>query len=111
MELKKRMIEIHNKVDGVYNDLNAKIEHLSTHMKTLYNQIVHVASSSKRPIGTLSGKFKANPKKYCQAITLRREGELPSREPWVEEVRNGKEDEKPRGKENISKEPILVDDE
>ena len=61
-------------------DLNAKFEHLSTHVKGLDNQIAQVASTSQGPKGALPGKSEANLKEYCAAITLRSGKELPSRD-------------------------------
>lgn len=56
MELNKRMLEIHNKVDGATNNINAKVENISTHMKAFENQVAQVTSSSKSTWGTLPGK-------------------------------------------------------
>lgn len=41
------MAEMYNKIDGVYKDLNAKFEHLSS----LFNQMNSQRSSSKCSIG------------------------------------------------------------
>ncbi|KAL1188656.1 hypothetical protein V5N11_022898 [Cardamine amara subsp. amara] len=72
MELTTQMTAIHNKVDGVYQDLNAKYESLSSQVAQMSS------SSSKRPIGVLPGKSETNPKEYANAITLRCGKKLPS---------------------------------
>lgn len=56
------------KMDGAYNDLHTKFESLTSHMKSIKNQVAQVTSSSKRPIGSLPEKSESKLKDFYNAI-------------------------------------------
>ncbi|XP_013613471.1 PREDICTED: uncharacterized protein LOC106319634, partial [Brassica oleracea var. oleracea] len=63
---------IHSRIDGSYNELNNKIQHLE-------NQFASMNSQPSRQKGALPGKPEQNPKETMKAITLRSGRELPPR--------------------------------
>ena len=71
--------DLHNRVDGRYDDLNNKFYHISSSFKALENQFVSMSSNSKRSTGSLPGKSEQNPKETMHLITLRSGRELPPR--------------------------------
>ena len=54
----------------MYNDLNVKFATLSSHVKTLENQVSQVVSASMRPAGAHSGKVEPKGKEQCYAIMI-----------------------------------------
>ena len=70
---KKNAADINVKVDSMYNDLNGKFATLSSHVKTLENQVSQIVSASMRPDGTHSGKVKPKGKEQCYAIMIQEE--------------------------------------
>ncbi|XP_010424938.1 PREDICTED: uncharacterized protein LOC104710091 [Camelina sativa] len=62
IELATQMKAMHNKVENVYGELNAKIERLQTQVQG------QTSSSSTRQMGSLPGKPEPNPKEFCNAI-------------------------------------------
>ncbi|KAG7552286.1 Retrotransposon gag domain [Arabidopsis thaliana x Arabidopsis arenosa] len=80
MEIAKKMAELHHKLDCSYNDLNVKVEALSSKVRYLEGQ--SASTSTPKPPGQLPGKAIRNPKEYANvhAITLRSGRELSTRE-------------------------------
>ncbi|CAA7044432.1 unnamed protein product [Microthlaspi erraticum] len=74
LELNKRMVEIHNKVDCSYNDLNNKFESLTTKVLTLEAKVGGSSSSST--------------KEYCHAVFSTKDGvaETEENERAIEEL-------------------------
>ncbi|XP_013659739.2 uncharacterized protein LOC106364769 [Brassica napus] len=70
---------LHNKVDGGYNDLNNKFSNLASNFKALENQFASMSSNSKRPMGSLPGTSEQNPKETMKSIILRSGKQLPPR--------------------------------
>jgi len=70
---KKNAADINVKVDSMYNDLNGKFATLSSHVKTLENQVSQIVSASMRPAGAHSGKVKPKGKEQCYAIMIQEE--------------------------------------
>ncbi|XP_010468594.1 PREDICTED: uncharacterized protein LOC104748689 [Camelina sativa] len=62
IELATQMKAIHNKVDNVYGELNAKFERLQTQVQG------QASSSSTKQMGSLPGKSEQHPKAFCNAI-------------------------------------------
>lgn len=67
-DIRKQFVEIHAKVDGMYNDLDGKYNSLASHIKTIDLKVAQVASSSTNPSGVLPSKPQPNPKGFCNAI-------------------------------------------
>ena len=78
MDLAKKMAEIHNKVDCTFNDLNIKLEALTSKVRYMEGQ---TASTSAPKVTGLPGKSIQNPKEYAtaHAITICHDRELPTR--------------------------------
>jgi len=78
MDLAKKMAEIHNKVDCTFNDLNIKLEALTS--KVLYMEGQTGSTSAPKVTGLL-GKSIQNPKEYAtaHAITICHDREQPTR--------------------------------
>jgi len=76
MDLSKRMAEIHKKVDCSYNDINIKVEALTSKIRYIEGQ--NGSTSAPKFIGP-SGKSMPNSKEYAHAITLRSGKELPTK--------------------------------
>jgi len=72
------MAEIHNKVDCTFNDLNIKLEVLTSKVRYMEGQ---TASTSAPKVTGLPGKSIQNPKDYAtaHAITICHDRELPTR--------------------------------
>ncbi|AAF19229.1 Similar to Athila ORF 1 [Arabidopsis thaliana] len=77
MDLSKRMAEIHNKVDCSYNDINIKVEALTSKIRYIEGQ---TGSTAAPKFTGPSGKSMSNSKEYAHAITLRSGKELPTKE-------------------------------
>jgi len=77
MDLAKKMAKIHNKVDCTFNDLNIKVEALTSKIRYIEGQI---RSTSTPKFAGPSGKSMPNSKEYAHAITLRSGKELPTKE-------------------------------
>ncbi|KAG7588727.1 Retrotransposon gag domain [Arabidopsis suecica] len=73
----KKMTEIHNKVDCIFNDLNAKIEALNSRIKYMESQVA--STSAPTNPGQLPGKAIQNQKGHVNAIHLRSGRELQTR--------------------------------
>lgn len=56
------------KMDGMYNDIDGKINWLASHIKTTDLKVSQATSSSKNPSGELPDTSEANPKEFCNAI-------------------------------------------
>ena len=67
----KLVVEFNGKFDGVYTNLNGKIDNLSSHLKKLDVQVAQTTQSIKRQKGFLPGNPDANPRKSCNAIFIR----------------------------------------
>jgi len=78
MDLAKKMAEIHNKVDCTFNDLNIKLEALTSKVRYMEGQ---TTSTSAPKVTGLPGKSIQNPKEYATAhdITIYHDRELPTR--------------------------------
>ncbi|KAG7530161.1 hypothetical protein ISN45_Un51g000010, partial [Arabidopsis thaliana x Arabidopsis arenosa] len=78
MDLAKKMAEIHNKVDCTFNDLNIKIEALTSKVRYMEGQ---TGSTSAPKVTRRPGKSIQNPKEYvtAHAITICHDRELPTR--------------------------------
>jgi len=76
MDLSKRMAEIHKKVDCSYNDINIKVEALTSKIRYIEGQ--NGSTSAPKFTGP-SGKSMPNSKEYAHAITLRSGKELPTK--------------------------------
>jgi len=76
MEIAKKIFELHNKLDYSYNDLNVKVETLST--KVQYLEGNSASTSAQKLTSQLPGKTIQNPKEYAHAITLRSGKALPT---------------------------------
>ncbi|KAG7557039.1 Retrotransposon gag domain [Arabidopsis suecica] len=77
MEIAKKLAEMNNKIDYSYNDLNIKVEALTSKVRYMEGQ---TASTSAPKVTGLSGKSIQNPQEYAHAITLRSGKALPPRE-------------------------------
>ncbi|KAG7529819.1 Ribonuclease H-like superfamily, partial [Arabidopsis suecica] len=77
MDLSKRMAEIHNTVDCSYNDINIKVEALTSKIRYIEG---HTGSTSTPKFTGPSGKSMPNLKEYAHAITLRSGKELPTKD-------------------------------
>ncbi|KAG7564187.1 Retrotransposon gag domain [Arabidopsis suecica] len=77
VEIAKKMGELNSKVDCTFNDLNNKLETLSTKIRYMEG---HIASTSAPKATGLPGKSIQNTKEYVNAITLGTCKELPNRE-------------------------------
>ncbi|KAG7556907.1 Zinc finger CCHC-type superfamily, partial [Arabidopsis suecica] len=82
----KRFVEMHNKIDGMYNDLDGKITSLASHMKTINLKIAQASSSSKNSSGVLPSKSEANPKECCNAIFTNNLDIVDENEKAIEEI-------------------------
>ncbi|KAL1225343.1 hypothetical protein V5N11_009002 [Cardamine amara subsp. amara] len=68
----KASTEINAKVDYMYNDLNAKYEAVTAHVKKLDTQVAQTAEAIKRPAGALPGKGELPRNEYhVNAVELR----------------------------------------
>ncbi|KAG7556837.1 Retrotransposon gag domain [Arabidopsis suecica] len=78
MEIAKKLAEMNNKIDCSYNDLNIKVEALTSKVRYMEGQ---TGSTSAPKITGLPGKSIQNPKEYATAnsITIRYDRELPTR--------------------------------
>jgi len=78
MDLAKKMAKIHNKVDCTFNDLNIKLEALTSKVRYMERQ---TASTSASKVTGLPGKSIQKPKEYDtpHAITICHDRELPTR--------------------------------
>ncbi|KAG7578930.1 Retrotransposon gag domain [Arabidopsis thaliana x Arabidopsis arenosa] len=78
MEIAKKLAEMNNKIDCSYNDLNIKVEALTSKVRYMEGQ---TGSTSVPKITGLPGKSIQNPKEYAtaNAITIRYDRELPTR--------------------------------
>ncbi|KAG7564257.1 hypothetical protein ISN44_As10g010270 [Arabidopsis suecica] len=78
MEIVKKLAEMNNKIDCSYNDLNIKVEALTSKVRYMEGQ---TGSTSAPKITGLPGKSIQNPKEYAtaNAITIRYDRELPTR--------------------------------
>ncbi|KAG7648602.1 Retrotransposon gag domain [Arabidopsis thaliana x Arabidopsis arenosa] len=78
MDLAKKMAEIHNKVDCTFNDLNIKLEALTSKVRYMEGQ---TATTSAPKVTRLPGKSIQNTKEYAtaHAITICYDRELPTR--------------------------------
>ncbi|KAG7594047.1 Retrotransposon gag domain [Arabidopsis thaliana x Arabidopsis arenosa] len=77
MEIAKKLAEMNNKIDCSYNDLNIKVEALTSKVRYMEGQ---TGSTSAPKITGLPGKSIQNPKEYtANAITIRYDRELPTR--------------------------------
>ncbi|KAG7559359.1 Retrotransposon gag domain [Arabidopsis thaliana x Arabidopsis arenosa] len=77
MEIAKKLAEMNNKIDCSYNDLNIKVEALTSKVRYMEGQ---TGSTSAPKITGLPGKSIQNPKEYTpNAITIRYDRELPTR--------------------------------
>jgi len=66
-------------LDELVNQLNSKLEAMTTHQKMMENQIAQIeqqVSHPSRPQGHLPGQPETNPKGHINAITLRSGKEL-----------------------------------
>ncbi|XP_013594965.1 PREDICTED: uncharacterized protein LOC106303173 [Brassica oleracea var. oleracea] len=79
---------IHAKIDGNYPDLNNNYMQLASHLKALESQVASMHSSSKQPMGSLSGKPEKNPKESCNVVfsTTSPEIELSDHEKEEDEI-------------------------
>ena len=77
MDLSKRMAEIHNKVDCSYNDINIKVEALTSKIRYIEGQ---TGSTAAPKFTGPSRKSMSNSEEYAHAITLRSGKELPTKE-------------------------------
>ncbi|KAG7552337.1 Integrase catalytic core [Arabidopsis thaliana x Arabidopsis arenosa] len=77
MEIAKKLAEMNNKIDCSYNDLNIKVEALTSKVRYMEGK---TASTSATKVTGLSGKSIQNPQEYAHAITLRSGKALPPRE-------------------------------
>jgi len=77
MAFDKKIVELHNKIDCSFNDLNVKFEALNSKIKYLESQFAST-SALKHP-QQLPGKAVQNPKDYANtnAITIHQEDESP----------------------------------
>ena len=77
MAFDKKIVELHNKIDCSYNDLNVKFEAVNSKIKYVESQFAST-SASKHP-QQLPGKAVQNPKDYAtaNAITIHQEDESP----------------------------------
>src|SRR5690606_26008336 len=62
--------DINTRMNHMFNDLSAKYDSVSIHMRQMDIQISQTAESVKRQPGTLPGKTNKNPKE-CNAVELR----------------------------------------
>ncbi|CAN7126974.1 unnamed protein product, partial [Brassica rapa subsp. narinosa] len=62
--------DINTRMNHMFNDLSAKYDNVSSHMRQMDIQIAQTAESVKRQQGTLPGKTDKNPKE-CNAVALR----------------------------------------
>src|SRR5690606_15409102 len=62
--------DINTRMKHMFNDLSAKYDNGSSHMRQMDIQIAQTAESVKRQQGTLPGKTDKNPKE-CNAVALR----------------------------------------
>ncbi|KAG7594036.1 Retrotransposon gag domain [Arabidopsis thaliana x Arabidopsis arenosa] len=77
MEIAKKLAEMNNKIDCSYNDLNIKVEALTSKVRYMEGQ---TGSTSAPKITGLPGKSIQNPKEYtANTITIRYDRELPTR--------------------------------
>ncbi|KAG7564140.1 Aspartic peptidase domain superfamily [Arabidopsis suecica] len=78
MEIAKKLAEMNNKIDISYNDLNIKVEALTSKVRYMEGQ---TGSTSAPKIIGLPGKSIQNPKEYAtaNAITISHNRELPTR--------------------------------
>ncbi|KAG7588658.1 hypothetical protein ISN44_As07g009770 [Arabidopsis suecica] len=78
MEIAKKLAEMNNKIDCSYNDLNIKVEALTSKVRYMEGQ---TGSTSTPKITGLPGKSIQNPKEYAtaNAITICHNRELPTR--------------------------------
>ncbi|KAG7572499.1 Retrotransposon gag domain [Arabidopsis suecica] len=75
--LDKKLAEIHNKVDGTFNDLNIKFEALNSRIKYMESQVA--STSVPQNPGQLPGKAIQHQKGHVNAIHLRSGRELQTR--------------------------------
>src|SRR5690606_10041516 len=68
--------DINTRMNHMFNDLSAKYDNVSSHMRQMDIQIAETAESVKRQQGTFSGKTNKNPKE-CNAVELRSGKQLP----------------------------------
>ncbi|KAG7559515.1 Integrase catalytic core [Arabidopsis thaliana x Arabidopsis arenosa] len=110
MEIAKKLAEMNNKIDCSYNDLNIKVEALTSKVRYMEGQ---TASTSAPKVTGLSGKSIQNPQEYAHAITLRSGKALPPREGPKQNtevsVEQDGEDfcQNEDSAEKVTKEPIL----
>lgn len=57
------------KAEGIYMDLNGKIETLNLHVKKIEVQVVQTGDAVKRQSRVLPEKVEENPKNYCNVIS------------------------------------------
>ena len=62
--------DINTRMNHMFNDLSAKYDNVSSHMRQMDIQIAQTAESVKRQQDTLPGKTDKNPKE-CNAVALR----------------------------------------
>ncbi|KAL1200797.1 hypothetical protein V5N11_009463 [Cardamine amara subsp. amara] len=72
----KASTEINAKVDHMYNDLNAKYDAVTAHVKMLDTQVAQTAEAIKRPAGALPGKGELPRNEYHVNVVELRSGRL-----------------------------------
>ncbi|KAG7564207.1 Integrase catalytic core [Arabidopsis suecica] len=110
MEIAKKLAEMNNKIDCSYNDLNIKVEALTSKVRYMEGQ---TASTSAPKVTGLSGKSIRNPQEYAHAITLRSGKALPPREGLKQNTEDSVEQDgedfcqNEDSADKVTKEPIL----